>query len=252
MKIWFFDSWLGGLDTLLEFQSLLPEYDYIYLADNKNNPYWEKSGETIKNLTYQWINFLFSAWANIVILACNTAASASIKSWQKDFPEKKVLSVSIPIVEELVEKKYENILVICTQATKNSKVFETKYIQLWWKNNIEVLATPSLVPLIEKNNIEKLETEIKNILSKKNSNYLVLWCTHYPIVEDIFKKHFSNTLNPAKIAAKKFVDYLNFHPEIENKLAKNKHLEIFYTWKNNFDILGFKWKKSFEVKKIIL
>ena len=42
-KIGIFDSGIGGLTTLEEIKKLLPNEDYIYYADSKNNPYGEKS-----------------------------------------------------------------------------------------------------------------------------------------------------------------------------------------------------------------
>ena len=41
-KIGVFDSGIGGLTTLEEIKKILPNEDYIYYADSKNNPYGEK------------------------------------------------------------------------------------------------------------------------------------------------------------------------------------------------------------------
>ena len=172
--------------------------------------------------------------------------------------------MTIPAVEKIVEKNYKNILVLCTDATKNSRVFENKYNELKWKNNLDILATPTFVPLIETGQLEKLEKEIKNIfqnfeqgnfdqkkLNQKKYDACVLGCTHYPILENIFQKYFVwDIINPWKIAAQKFVDYLARHQEIEKKLTKNKTLEVFYTWANNFEILKSKRNHSFETKKV--
>ena len=37
-KIGMFDSGIGGLTILKELKKLLPNEDYIYYADSKNNP----------------------------------------------------------------------------------------------------------------------------------------------------------------------------------------------------------------------
>ena len=44
-KIGVLDSGIGGLTTLDEITKLLPNEDYIYYADSKNNPYGEKTKE---------------------------------------------------------------------------------------------------------------------------------------------------------------------------------------------------------------
>jgi glutamate racemase len=47
---------------------------------------------------------LFDNGAKIVILACNTAAAYSVRKWQTLYPEKKVLSITIPGIEEVLAK----------------------------------------------------------------------------------------------------------------------------------------------------
>jgi glutamate racemase len=44
-----------------------------------------------------------------VILACNTASAFALRSWQEEFPDKKVLSVTIPAIEKIAILKYKNI-----------------------------------------------------------------------------------------------------------------------------------------------
>ena len=79
-----------------DFQERYPQYNYIFLADNKNCPFGNKDGETIRKITFKGIKRLFNHGAKIVILACNTAAAYAVRSWQTEYPEKKVLSITIP------------------------------------------------------------------------------------------------------------------------------------------------------------
>ena len=37
-----FDSGIGGLTVLEEIKKILPNEDYLFYADSKNNPYGEK------------------------------------------------------------------------------------------------------------------------------------------------------------------------------------------------------------------
>ena len=46
-----FDSGIGGLTVLDEIVKLLPNYNYIYYGDSKNNPYGEKTDEELLNIT---------------------------------------------------------------------------------------------------------------------------------------------------------------------------------------------------------
>ena len=42
MNIGVFDSGIGGLTVMEEIVRLLPNYDYIFYGDQKNNPYGER------------------------------------------------------------------------------------------------------------------------------------------------------------------------------------------------------------------
>ena len=120
-----FDSWFGWLQTMKYFQEKYPQYDYLFLADSKNCPYGSKSGDEIKKLTYQGLNWLFNNGADIVILACNTAAAYSVRARQEEFPQKKVLSITIPGIEKILENKRDDktIGVLATQATILSNIY---------------------------------------------------------------------------------------------------------------------------------
>ena len=44
-SIGIFDSGIGGVTVLKEIIKLLPNEDYIYVSDSKNNPYGDKTDE---------------------------------------------------------------------------------------------------------------------------------------------------------------------------------------------------------------
>ena len=53
-----FDSGIGGFTILNVLKEILPKEDYLYYADNKNNPYGEKSDEELFEI-YDSQFFLF-------------------------------------------------------------------------------------------------------------------------------------------------------------------------------------------------
>ena len=50
-KVGIFDSGIGGLTTYKEIKKLLPNENYIYYADTKNNPYGSKTQDELKQIT---------------------------------------------------------------------------------------------------------------------------------------------------------------------------------------------------------
>jgi len=221
-----FDSWFGWLQTMKYFQEKYPQYDYLFLADSKNCPYGSKSGGEIKKLTYQGLNWLFNNGADIVILACNTAAAYSVRARQEEFPQKKVLSITIPGIEKILENKRDDktIGVLATQATILSNIYTDIFLKLGGQTpRFQGIIASDLVDLIESWFEDKthIQSVVNGYLSKfDNIDHLILWCTHFPVLIDYFRKWFSGEIiDPSKEAAEKFGLYLEHHPEIREKLT---------------------------------
>lgn len=235
--IWFFDSWFGWLQTMKYFKDMYPEYDYIFLADTKNCPYGDKSEKEIRDLTFRWLNRLFDHGATIVILACNTAAAYAIRSRQTLYPEKKVLSITIPGIEKILHEKHTtgNIGILATQATIMSNIYTDLFFRFGGKDNpdFQFVMAPKLVNIVENGFQDKKEIQetINTYLSKfSNIKYLILGCTHFPVLMDQFKKQFSwEIIDPSMEAAKKFWPYLKKHEELHKKLSKNSSVKCYTT-----------------------
>lgn len=235
IMIWLFDSWFGGLQTLKYFKQLLPKYDYLFLADSKNAPYWEKSPQQIQQLTFDGISRLFDNWAKIVILACNTASAYAVRSWQSRYPEKKVLSVSIPWIEKAILSSHKKIGLIATQATIDSGIFEKKYLEISGKKwDFFCVAAPSLVRIVEDwISGTQVQKQINQYLSTlpNDLDALILWCTHFPILNDYFKELCScEIIDPAYESVWAFQNYLEKHSNIKNTLSQNWTIKIYTSW----------------------
>lgn len=234
--IWVFDSWFWGLQTLKYLKDEFPDLDYLFYADNKNVPYWDKNPKEIRNLTFNWLNYLFDNWCKIVILACNTASAYSIKEWQSLFPEKKVLSITIPWVEKIIEWNYKKVWLLATDATVKSDIYLKKYCEL--KHNCSNIFysvwSPKIVDLIEswEKNEEKIKYILKSYLDKfpKDIDVFVLGCTHYPIYLTYFKQLTSiDIIDPSKESVIKLKQYFLKHKYIYNSILKNSKITIFQT-----------------------
>ena len=85
-KVGIFDSGIGGLTTYKEIKKLLPNENYIYYADTKNNPYGSKTQDELKQITKNIVNKLITKGAKIIVIACNTATTNCIEYLRKEFP----------------------------------------------------------------------------------------------------------------------------------------------------------------------
>lgn len=189
-----FDSGFGWLQTLKYRMSQFPYENFLFLADSKHVPYGDKDSQTIKNLTIQHISWLLDQWCDKILIACNTAV-ASI--YHHRFPphiEQKLIGVTKYGIKDAILSHHKHIAVFCTQATHNLKVYPQIYQELQGDGIIYTIPTPALVPLIEANDLNYNQVYHHISQYKKQvaneTDCLILWCTHYPILINIFWEQF--------------------------------------------------------------
>lgn len=263
-----FDSGFGGITILKQIKKTLPEYNYIYLGDTARNPYGSRSQNLIYQFSQEAADFLFSKNCELIIFACNTASAQALRKIQQEYlpkhhPKKKVLGVIIPAVEiATTETKNNKIGIIGTEWTILSQVFKTELKKLNPKIKVFSRACPLLVPIIESGEAKSkladltLKKYLKPLI-KAGIDTLILGCTHYGILENKIKKILPKKikiLSEGRIVAEKLDDYLKRHPEIKNKLGKNKKINFYTTdLTKNFEKLGTQfWEEEIKVKKIEL
>src|SRR5436190_22645991 len=117
MAIGVFDSGVGGLTIHRELVKRFPTADFIYLADQANAPYGGRGGEEIVDLTRTGCERLFEAGCDLVILACNTAASVALRRLQQTWLPRyrralgrpaNVLGIIVPTIEAATGLPWEH------------------------------------------------------------------------------------------------------------------------------------------------
>lgn len=226
----------------------MPEYSYVYLGDNARAPYGPHGEEMIYNFTKEGVAELFGRGTELVVLACNTSSAVALKKIQqeflpKEFPDKRVLGIIIPTAEEIGNtSSAEEIGVLGTEATINSKVYEKEIEKHFPELKIHGQSCPLLVPIIEAGETEweGLESATKKYLvelfkKSEKVDSIILGCTHYGIIEDLIAKNIPanvKIISQGKIIAEKLKNYLSRHPEIDGKIEKNGK-RIFLTTENS-------------------
>jgi glutamate racemase len=239
-----FDSGYGGLTVLAALHARLPQQRFLYLGDNAHAPYGRKSGAEIEALTQAGVDLLFRAGARVVILACNTATAAAIRPLQQGwlpahYPERRILGVIAPMIEEIAQTPWhstagpdekrrpvETVAVFATQATVASG-FYPREIALRAPNiAVTQQACPELAGMIEAGAAEAelrvtVEGHVGALLQGLGQapDKAVLGCTHFPLVEALFRKALPAETQilsqPARVAAA-LVAYLFRHPEMKD------------------------------------
>ena len=75
-----FDSGFGGVSVLAETVRLLPAERFLFLGDNLNAPYGDRTPAEVLDFTRQGVNRLTALGCKAVVIACNTATSAAARN----------------------------------------------------------------------------------------------------------------------------------------------------------------------------
>ena len=241
--IGFFDSGIGGLTIEQEVRQLLPEYSTIYLGDSARSPYGDRSHEELVDFTWAGAQWLFGHGAELVIVACNSASASALAEIQKEKlgpdPEKRILGVIRPTVEELVKKGFDDVAVISTVATKESGAYVHEFKKLNPDTVVSAISCPTWTPMIEagKTGTKEMKDQVSedmSVLKKEDPNVkaALLACTHYPYVKEDVEQALGpdvQVFDQGKIVAKSLKDYLERHPEIESKLSRTQKHSYYTT-----------------------
>ena len=240
-----FDSGYGGLTILEKIRSQMPEYDYIYLGDNARTPYGPRSFEVVYEFTLQAVKKLFELGCPLVILACNTASAKALRTIQQtNLPvidsTRRVLGVIRPTAEcigQLTQTRHIGIL--ATSGTIKSESYPMEIHKLFPDVIVTGEACPMWVPLVENNEFESkgadyyVQKHINQLLEKDpDIDTIILGCTHYPLlIEKIrqFTPSHVQIVPQGEYVAHSLRDYLNRHPEMDNRCTKGGNCYFFTT-----------------------
>ena len=186
-----FDSGVGGLTVLRALRETLPSADVLYFGDTKNAPYGTKSREELALLTMDGLKLLHERGVSNIVSACNTvSASLAVSLFE-------TLSIVPTQLIEMVGpavgffKGSDARLVLCaTPATIQSGIYQNGFRMIG--KDVTCVAIEKLAGAIEagahEEEVEKIIRDAFYGISFAKNDILVLACTHYPLVKQVFRK----------------------------------------------------------------
>lgn len=201
-----FDSGLGGLTVVKELRQRIPKYPILYFGDTARTPYGSKSPEVICGYAIEDAQFLIDRGAKIIIIACNSVSATAVPALREKFPKIRFYEVITPAAESAVNslipplgkggiKRGLYVGIVGTRATINSKAYTKAIHRLNPKIEVIQKECPLIVSMIEEGWYKSPElrsitqTYLKNL---RGIDTLILGCTHYPIVKNIFQEIVGN------------------------------------------------------------
>ncbi len=240
MKIGLFDSGLGGLLIMKHVAKHLPQYDYEYYGDTAHLPYGDRSEAEIYELTKAGVVHLCAHDCGLVIIACNTASAETLRRLQDEwlpmnYPERRILGVIIPMVEEVVERGLRNALLVATKRTVDSAKYARELQKLDASIKFTQIATPGVVPHIERGAYDAALAELLPHLSAHRGaggDGVILGCTHYGLLASKLREQLGegySVLSQHEIIGTKLQTYLERHPEIAARLTSTGKRNVYLT-----------------------
>ena len=188
-----FDSGLGGISVLRELVRTLPRENYLYFGDSLHAPYGTKTPQEVVDLSLQAADRLLSQGAKALVVACNTATSAAIRTLRKTYPELAIVGTE-PAIKPAVERHPGGrILMLATAMTVQEEKFQRLKAQYDDQAQIIPIACSGLMEYVEQGVLRGAEVE--GYLLDKLEPYLkvpidavVLGCTHYPFLRGAIRR----------------------------------------------------------------
>jgi len=247
------DSGVGGLSVLGEFMKILPKQNYMYFGDTKNVPYGTKSSDEIFKYTKDILDFFYRNNVENVIFACNTTSAVAYDKLKIEFQNKlnifPLIQIAVPFcMENLADN--DTIAILATKATINSGKYESEIKKINPKINVLGIDCTGFVEIVEnrlydnQQSLDLIKTKI-DLVKQNDAKKVVLGCTHYPYLVNIFKKYLPNVeyFNPALALASYFKNNIMLD-EVDNPKTK------FYVSKNP-DKFAKSASAFFEIKEIV-
>ena len=249
------DSGVGGLSILSELYKAMPDKNYIYVGDTKNVPYGTKTPSEIYSYTKDILNYFLKNNVKNVVIACNTTSAVAYDKLKIEFKNKlKIFPLIQSIAQDAIEglKDNDKIALLATRATVNSKKYEEEIYKINPKIEVISIDCTGFVEIVEnrlyKDNksIELIKSRL-DIAKKENVKRIILGCTHYPYLVDIFRKILDvEYFNPAISLAKKVEKEINFKGNGEIKFYSTinpeefkKSAKTFFDIKDDVQLISF-------------
>ena len=190
-----FDSGIGGLGVLTQCLGALPDESFVYLADEKNMPYGQKSEAEIRNAALAAADFLAKKGCKAIVVACNTATEVAIDDIRRKYPA--LITVGLePAVRPCCRELGRGYAVaLVTEATARSEKF--KNLVSVCDGRVKVAPQNDLARLVEmhKADLELLRKPVSDVLRPySDAESVILGCSHYTYLRGLVREFYGERI----------------------------------------------------------
>src|SRR3954468_8683239 len=190
-----FDSGAGGLTVLHECLVTMPHEDFVYLGDGARLPYGPRPLDETRRFAHEIAGWLEAQGVKVVVAACTTAPSAALPELQERLRVPTIGVLTPEAHAAVLATRNRRIGLMATQGTVAARRYEQLVRTLDAGVRLTAVACPRLVPLIESPEPFGAETveAVRGYaapLKQAAVDTVILGCTHYPLIRQIFQRVF--------------------------------------------------------------
>jgi glutamate racemase len=196
LPIAMFDSGVGGLTVLHECLVSLPEEDYVYLGDDARFPYGARTTEELREHVEQVSRYLLERGAKMLVIACNSAASAGQEVAREIGAEAGIDVVTVIQPEAEIAAALTEIGkvgVLATPATVRSGAYLRALANQQRALTVTEVEAPDLAAVIQRGfpfdeGVVEMVRAYCAPLKRAEVDTVILGCTHYPLVAPMLQR----------------------------------------------------------------
>jgi glutamate racemase len=196
LPIAMFDSGVGGLTVLHECLVSLPEEDYVYLGDDARFPYGARTEDELREHVEQVSRYLLERGAKLLVIACNSAASAGQGVATEIAAEAGIDVVTVIDPEAEIAAALSptgKVGVLATPATVRSGAYLRALAAQQRALTVTEVEAPDLAAVIQRGfpfeeSVVEMVRAYCEPLKRAEVDTVILGCTHYPLVGPMLQR----------------------------------------------------------------
>jgi glutamate racemase len=196
-----FDSGVGGLTVLHELLVRLPHEDFVYLADTARFPYGPRTRAELEHFSMQIAEELVRRRVKLLVVACNSAASAALPALTKRMMQTTlgvdVIGVVRPgAIHAVAATRNGKVGLLATPATVASGAYREALHNADPHVELTEVASADLAQQVERHSFDDaVLASVRDACAPLRAaavDTVILGCTHYPLLGPMLQR----TLGP--------------------------------------------------------
>ena len=192
----FIDSGVGGIPYMTSLLQKEPKASCVYVADNANFPYGEKTHEQVVVCVTDVVEKICKKFEPaVIVLACNTISVNALEILRQKFPKIKFVG-TVPAIKLAASITKNKCIGLLASASTCENPYNLELKEKFAKD-CQLIMRPDaqLISFIEQKGFTASMVELEEAVrpaikffAEKNCDIIVLGCTHFLNIKKVFEK----------------------------------------------------------------